>query len=125
MEIDGKTVKAEDVFSASYSPYYGSWDAHSAYMPDSKYGPIPIDIGAVDVVKPSSTSITSNMKTHLKGNYGVNMFYCLRSREEMKARLPSFFAKGVWDAAEYLSKMSTVLYGEKTVYVGDDYARLW
>jgi hypothetical protein len=119
MELDGKTVKVEDLFSASYSPYYGSWDAHSAFLPDSKYGPVPMDIGGGETVKPSATSITSNMNTHLKGGYGVNMFYGLGTRVAQKANV-NFFGKGIWDLCNYLSKMSMVLYGERTIYTGPD-----
>jgi hypothetical protein len=59
------------------------------------------------------------MNTHLKGGYGVNMFYGLGTRVVQKENL-NFFGKGIWDLCNYLSKMSMVLYGERTVYSGPD-----
>jgi hypothetical protein len=127
MEIEGKIIKVEDLFEASYGAFYGSWQSSSSYMPKARFGPVAIDIGATEKgAAPANVNsgITAFMKQHLAGDYGVNMFYCLRSREEMKERFPTFFTNG-WDPANYLTKMSNILYGYQTVYVGDDYARLW
>ncbi|MDR2480693.1 MAG: hypothetical protein LBD07_00160 [Spirochaetaceae bacterium] len=128
LEIDNQTVKASDLFDISFEPYYGSWQANSNFLPRKKYGPISIDIGSTsDGVKPANTNygIVQNMNDHLAGGYGVNMFYCLRSRDEMQSRFPKFFNRDEWKAEGYLTRISNVLFGEETIYNGIDYPRLW
>jgi hypothetical protein len=130
LTIDGKTVKMTDVFDISYEPTYGAWKARSSInMPSGRYGPVSIDIcsGIQPTALPpyGRNGIDAMMQDHLAGNYGVNMFYCLRSHGEMTTRLPRYYGNQAPNPEVYLSQMSERLFGEKVIYVGDDYPRLW
>ncbi len=64
------------------------------------------------------------LDSHLNGNYGVMMYYCLRSRDEIKTAFTGHFA-GSSNPEDYFSIISNKLHGENTVYVGEDYPRIW
>jgi hypothetical protein len=113
----------EEVIDATYAVHYGGWAPNSTIgASKDRYSPCPIDIIATDASpKPSIPTLRSRMADHLAGNYGVNMFYCFRSREEVAAR--SEFHGFLQEY--FLSTVSEALFGERTVYRGPDYPRLW
>ena len=132
MEYDGKRVRLSDVVDISYSPWYGSWTYPSGaglaqhHMPNDQYGPISIDIGsatAASAPKPASSEsgIVSNIDQHRQAGFGAIMYFSAVSRESWKKDYPqNYFGTGN-DPNEYFSKISRSLFGENTLYVGDDY----
>lgn len=130
LTIDGKTVRMTDVLGISHEPTHVAWKAKSSInMPSGRYGPVSIDIcsGIQPTALPpyGRSGIDSIMQDYLAGNYGVNMFYCLRSHDEMARRLPRYYGNQSPNPEVYLSRMSEILFDEKVVYVGDDYPQLW
>lgn len=131
-EEDGKsvTVKNTDVFGISYEPTYGGWVANSAIgMPKEFYGPMSIDIASG--IQPNAlppwgrNNLEARMRDHLNGNYGVNMFYCLRDHDTMARRYKSYYGTEGRKCEEYLSVISRTLFGEETVYKGEVYPQFW
>jgi hypothetical protein len=130
LNIDGKDVKMTDVFGISYEPTYGGWQAKSSIgMPNARYGPVSIDVcsGIQPTALPpyGRNGIVNRMEDLLAGKYGVNMFYCLRSSDEMEQRLNKYYGTAGADITAYLSQISETLFKERTVYNGQSYPRLW
>jgi len=139
---EGKQVTAyRDVqLDYGYNSTYGGWLDNSIFgLPRNKYGPVPIALADVKTSpKPpygaGSIGIDSKMKNHLYGGYGVVMYYCLRSRNELKYGIPEW-GMDPWPAnmygpgnagrpEAYLSRISRILHGMDTVYEGEiDYPR--
>ena len=122
-----KVVKIGSVFDYTFHAFYGNFVAQSANpMPNSNYGPISIALSDLQTApKPSATQsgIGAAMENHLAGDYGIIMYYCFRSREELKNNFPNVFNGNPpeW----YLSKISQPLFGCDVEYVGPDYPRMW
>jgi hypothetical protein len=125
MALDGNTVKATDLFNLSYFTTYGSFRDNSGFMPRDRYCPCPVDLcsGIQPTALPRCTEdgIEDTVYKHKRGNYGAFMFYGLSSHAGMNANFPNYYGTGKSDPEYYLSKISTVLFGEKTVYKGLDY----
>ncbi|MDR0563142.1 MAG: hypothetical protein LBG73_10720 [Spirochaetaceae bacterium] len=128
---DGTEIRLEDVIDCSYEVYYGSWDANSHIgMPRAKYGPASVSIADVSGgPKPPpgriNGGILTRMADHLRGNYGVVMYYCIRSRNEIQAKWSNYFGSGNPPMEDYFSQISQTIHGQDTVYRGPDYARVW
>ncbi len=120
---DGKTIKRDDLLDYSYNSHYGGYASTSGNgMPREKYGPAAVDIGFADTPRPSSVeTITGNFDSHLRRNYGVVMYYCMRSRAGLKAKYPNYFGTDNAPLETYLSRISNILHGYDTIYIGDDY----
>jgi len=129
MTIDGETVKMLDIFDITYAVYYNQWapKPNCEGVPNNRYGPAALDIasGQASGPRPSLANLRNFMNDHIAANYGVNMFYCLRSRAEMEATKQNFYGQGITQPDTYLSTVSSIIYGENVIYTGDDYARLW
>lgn len=126
------------------------WTPHTKYAPvgiDIGGG----DASRARPAASGTNDIRTRMRQHLAGNYGANLFYCLLSRARYNGMNaapdgtltphegnPTDSAGNPWRAMEgffnmsasdptnigpegYLSIISQELYGEKVVYVGDDY----
>jgi len=140
---DEVTLKREDVLDYGYfSTYGGIRTAGSLYgIPNDRYGPFPVSLAADRTQDPrpnfSGTSgIEARAKACLYGEFGVVMYYCIRSRDELlngieKWRLPSwpvnmFGAGNAGRPEAYLSKVSRVIYGQDVIYAGwPDFPRRW
>jgi hypothetical protein len=122
-----KKVKITSVFDYTFDSFYGSFKAQSANpVPNSKYGPASIALSDLQTApKPNATpsGIGATMESVLAGDYGMVMYYCFRSREELKKDFPDVFNGNPpeW----YLSMISRTLYGCDVEYVGPDYPRMW
>jgi hypothetical protein len=126
------TVAREDILDYFYESTYGGWSANPANtgVPRSKFGPASIAIcditgGPRPPVGRSGPGVLQRMDDHLKGNYGVVMYYCLRSRDEIRTRFVNHFGPDNQSIDIYLSQISQTLHGQKTTYVGRDYERVW
>lgn len=124
-----KTRKITEVFDYTYEPDYGRWrGTKSNPVPNSRYGPISIALADVDTAPlppPTANGIGQAMKDHLAGNYGIVMYYCFRSRDEIKDRWPNIYGTGHPEPEYYYSMISSILFGQQTIYVGPDYPRMY
>jgi hypothetical protein len=122
-----KTVRITSVFDYSFHAYYGNFTAQSNNpMPNGRYGPVSIalsDVGTAPKPAATTSGIGAAMDSHLAGDYGIVMFYCFRSRNELKERFPDMF--GGNPPEWYLSMISQTLFGQNTRYAGEDYPRMW
>jgi len=131
-----------DYFDYITEAAYGSWNANGYNAaPHAKYAPVGIDVCGGD--NPSaprppitgSTSLAVRADAELKAAdpYGVNMFYALTSQAIASKPFSGQTYPKLWDnsrlraltQAEYLSLLSSVLYGENVIYVGPDYPQDW
>ena len=98
-DSDGElvTVNRNDLILLSYTYNYGGWVPDSAHpgFPRERYGPASIAIADVPGNSPrpplgiaGGIGIIPRMREHLIGNYGVIMYYCLRSRVELEKGIP-------------------------------------
>jgi hypothetical protein len=135
------TVLRNDILDYCFSQTYGAWNPNpkSVGFPRDKYGPASIALADVNgsAPKPSYANvehgIQARMKQHLYGGYGVVMYYCLRSRDEMRIGIPvwgiapwypEMYGPGNAGKPEaYFTRISEMLHGQKTIYVGRDYPR--
>jgi len=134
------TVYRDEIIDWTYSVAYGGWNPISRFgTPRHKYGPASIAVADVQSApRPpfddmGGTGIRPRMRQVLHGGYGVVMFYCLRSRNQLiygypTLNLPNFPANmyGPGNAGRpeaYFSIISQVLFGQNTIYVGDDVPR--
>jgi len=124
-----RTIRRNDLIAYSYQPYYGSWQADSAInLPRHRFGPASVAIADVQgSPKPASgkNGIQAKMEDHLRGNYGVIMYYCLRDRAQIADRFPNAFGPNNPPPEMYFSQISSRIYGQETVYIGPDYPRVW
>jgi hypothetical protein len=130
------TVRRDDQLDYTFSQNYGGFTPNSpAGTLKIHYGPASVAIADTDnAPKPSyGADIESKMWTHLYGSYGVVMYYCLRSRDELKDGIPKW-GKAAWDPnmfgsgnagkpEAYFSKIGQILHGYDVEYVGRDYPR--
>jgi len=141
------TVRRNDLLDYSFNPGTGdtsnltNWSANPASpgFPRDRYGPVSVDIAGSSMwgaPRPppfegtNFTSVGTYMKDHLYGGYGVVRYYCLRSRTDIAEgdrwgwpAFPSNFFGADNRPETYLTKISEMLHGQKTVYIGDDYRR--
>jgi hypothetical protein len=127
------TVYRDDQIDWTFSTVYGTWTPSStAGTPKHKYGPASIAIADTqNSPRPPYDEIESKMRSHLYGSYGAVMYYCLRSRDELRLGRPeigtppfplNMYGPGNAGKPEaYFSKVSQMLYGYETEYVGRDY----
>jgi hypothetical protein len=126
------TVNRQDILDYYFESTYGGWQVNPANsgVDRAHYGPASIAIcdvtgGPRPPVGYPGPGVQQRMEAHLRGNYGVVMYYCLRSRDEMKMRFANHFGADNPSVDIYLSQISQALHGKKTIYVGPDYARVW
>jgi hypothetical protein len=114
--------------------------------PLRKYAPVGIDIcGGDNPTAPrpgisGAGSLGDRAKreaawneAHPTNYYGVNMFYALQSQDKAAKPFEGQEHPKLWDAAqtrtltqeEYISLLSSPLYGEKVIYIDKDYPQDW
>jgi hypothetical protein len=131
-ERTGKTVtlNRDDIIDYSYEAFYGNWqkDSGNPDYPRSRYGPVSIDMGFDSgSPKPSpgrsaGSGIIPRMEDHLRGNYGVVMYYHLTSKKYIQLSRPSnYYGSDGAPAETYLSEIGRILHGMEVRYIGDDW----
>jgi hypothetical protein len=132
--VDGNSVALSTFFNYSTEAVYGSWvPTSSIKTPNAQYAPIGIDICGGDnpnAPRPPITgtrSLYNRMTTFMAATspYGANMFYGLRSVATAASMSKLVSGGRTWTQAEYLSEASEVVYGEKVIYIGNDYPQDW
>ena len=136
----GKVIHRDNLLDISFHAFYGSWAPNSGLpnFPRNRYGPASTAITDTRQTAPKpppgvfgGSGVVPRMTSHLAGNYGVNMYYCLRSRTDI--REGDLFGNPPWPInlygadnrpETYLSEASKILFGMKTVFVGRDYRRV-
>jgi len=135
--FDGKdvTVLRNDIVNYIFNQSYGGWASPPSGFPRDRWGPVSVAIADVDgsSPRPAYRDIEQRMSDHLYGSYGVVMYYCLRSRDELKEGIPKWnklpwtqnmFGPGNAGKPEaYFSIISNTLFGKATRYTGQDYPR--
>jgi hypothetical protein len=136
----GQWIYRKDLLDLSFHSFYGTW-APNTHMPGSwpnnRYGPVSVALAdnkdTAPLPKPmlaNGSGVIPRMQQQLGGNYGVVMYYCLRSRDELSKGIEKW-NRDSWPAIygpdnipeTYLTQISETLHGMKTRYVGDDYPR--
>jgi hypothetical protein len=129
------TLEREKIIDHSYYAFYGGWQQDSANpgFPRGKYGPCSVDAGFDEKsplpppARANGSGIIPRMESHLRGNYGVVMYYCLTSKQYLTNRqkagkMPWNYFGADGDPAEtYLSDIGRYLHGQPVYYVGEDY----
>jgi hypothetical protein len=115
------------VIDYGYESTYGGWVASSGNgLPKSRYGPASIavsDISGGPRPPPgrSGPGVLQRMDDHLKGNYGVVMYYGLMGRKGIKNKFPDHFGPNNPYPETYFSQIAKTLYGYNVVFIGKDY----
>lgn len=106
-QIDG--IDIGTVIDHAYYPYYGGYSGNSIKgLNAKKWGPAPIGLHQ-GWNGPTPSDPTSNINRMIKDGYGVNLCYDMRAQ----------------NYSTYLSKISTLIYGEETVLSGKIYSKDW
>jgi len=153
--FNGETKPIREIINYTGSAFYGSWfnnySGGESKFPKTQYCPVSMDLGGDSPdtnqrARPSpfgANSITEQMKRHLNGGYGVNMFYNLMNRGRYDGTFThqtdgagaisralfyndsSSFIPQKNMPETYLSRISQVLFGVDVTYVGPDYPQEW
>jgi hypothetical protein len=132
-DFAGLTIYRKDLLDSTYISSYGGtggspWESEG--WPRSRHGYTSCDVGFDQItpkppIKESAGSgIMPIMRDVYRYNYGVVMFYCLRSRaSQRKDRPANYFGPNFTPADDYLSDISMILFdGQRVRYNGlDDY----
>ena len=129
------TVYRDELITLSYMPNYGGWLDKSTNpgFPNNRFGPASVAVSDIPLNSPrpppgrrGNAGIINRMERHLRGKYGVVMYYGLGSRAGLESWPQDTFGESDGTKPEtYFSSITEILYDHKTIYVGEDYDGGW
>lgn len=130
----------DELLDISFQAFYGNWESDSRMpgnWPRGRFGPASVAVADTRQTAPkpppgegAGGGILPRMRSHLAGNYGVMMYYCLRSRYDLQFGDP--WGREPWPPnlfgennlpETYFSQISNILHGMPTEFVGQDFRR--
>jgi len=129
-----RTIQLTDYVDASYYVYYGIWKSKNGlghaenHMPRSRYGPLPMDIGASSTGQAApygNAQFLQQMQDFTDQNFGVLMYYALYNHDGYNTA--NYFGAGKNKPEDYFTLMAGKIFYDDAaiVYEGDDYKLPW